>query len=748
MTQAKAASLTSALFARKGAASPADMVIADLEDGAGGEVPPRKARSKERGAESAQRRKAQLPEVEQELPLLAFVDAQTVEEGLVEEGSAEEGLIEEEEPTEQGRSKERAAADAPPPVTGAGTSSGSAVVDQDDHPDAAASLMLHRPFAFRSVGSESFADDISEDRSSDAEDLENGTPEAPVVAEDDKGPDLPAVEVGSSDDIMVANASAEETVAATPLESAEAVSADSKADAVASTPSTSKTPDHESATGDRDDASSADPGVSESDDSEEEVSRDKTLDEPESELPAVVISDDPAIGKAGARGTPPTTASQTSERSVPHLAGSDLPEPKGAGPKESERKHAASTTAEVKRRSDDPLEDLTHREMPRAAAANPAVLTGKRGAGLIGSPWRMAAVIALGVGLGLLGYALWPQQTGTPELAAVGPTPAPAAPSSAAPQAGDETTKTAAVQTTADPTALSVVSADENTAEQVAARTAPAAAAAKGVRGETLSQPEPSFDVIRIEPNGQSIIAGRAVPFSEWILLNNGQPIGSVQADLNGEWVILPDASLVPGANDFSLVPKTERGKVAIPAAGTPPDEAIQSDLPESELLAPRSESPTSLLQEKLSVLGQDTAFPLPRLKPVDGDAEAASFGIQASPTGGFQIQIASVRQSAAAERERARLVDVYPSLLGTLGLQVQEASIDGAGVFYRLRSGPIADLADARELCRQLELRGQGCLVVVRAVDEEVRGVSGTDAAQPLPTPSLAPTQQAENPD
>src|SRR3546814_7694033 len=78
--------------------------------------------------------------------------------------------------------------------------------------------------------------------------------------------------------------------------------------------------------------------------------------------------------------------------------------------------------------------------------------------------------------------------------------------------------------------------------------------------------PEPSFDIIRIEPDGQSIIAGRAAPGSEWILLNNGSPIAALRADANGEWVVLPDSALVPGANDFSLVPKTERGRVVLPA--------------------------------------------------------------------------------------------------------------------------------------------------------------------------------------
>src|SRR3546814_15752324 len=53
--------------------------------------------------------------------------------------------------------------------------------------------------------------------------------------------------------------------------------------------------------------------------------------------------------------------------------------------------------------------------------------------------------------------------------------------------------------------------------------------------------PEPSFDIIRIEPDGQSIIAGRAAPGSEWILLTNGSPLAALRADANGQWVVLPE---------------------------------------------------------------------------------------------------------------------------------------------------------------------------------------------------------------
>lgn len=701
MTQAKAASLTSALFARKGAASPADLVIAELEEGADAKASTRKARSKERGGESAQRKKAKLPEVEQELPLLAFVDAQTSDEAV---------------PAEELAAADHTLAD---PVRG-----------EDNHPDPAASLMAHRPLAFGGSGSTPYTDDSAEVPASDRESLETETPAVAAAAEDEKAQQVAAEETAVAEAVAAVAQTDREVAEAVRLEEPEAppvVQEDESQAIAASLPIPAKeTPPSEAATDDEgtvpdvqdEGVKTALPedGVASEDARAVAVPTDDVSTEAASVSTAAMPSDDSAPAElAGAKET-----SETAGRTVGSSASLLVESQDG------ERDTAAAASAAGQ--SVDPLADPKDREMPEAAAGSPTVLVAKRSAGLVGSPWRIAAVIALGVALGLSGYALWPEETTEPELAAVDPRSDSTEAADAAPQ------NTASQNAASNETGAPVV--DAEVVQTAAGPVAP------------LSQPEPSFDIIRIEPNGQSIIAGRAEPFSQWILLNNGEPIGSVQADLNGEWVVLPDASLVPGANDFSLVPKTERGKVAIPAADEAPAEAIKSDLPESGLLAPRSERSSSSLEEKLAALGQDTALPFPRLKPAAGDATTASLGVRISPEGGYQIQIASVRQSAAAERERARLVDVYPGLLGALGLQVQEASIDGAGVFYRLRSGPIADLADARELCRQLELRGQSCLVVVRAGDDAVPNPSGINAVQPLAAPGLSSTQQAENPD
>ena len=96
------------------------------------------------------------------------------------------------------------------------------------------------------------------------------------------------------------------------------------------------------------------------------------------------------------------------------------------------------------------------------------------------------------------------------------------------------------------------------------ASTAGANPAKPAVDGEGTSAP-PSFDVVRVNPSGDAVIAGRAEPDAEVTILDQGKAIGSVKADNRGEWVFLPDSALDPGEHSFTLESKDE-GAVAAEA--------------------------------------------------------------------------------------------------------------------------------------------------------------------------------------
>lgn len=58
----------------------------------------------------------------------------------------------------------------------------------------------------------------------------------------------------------------------------------------------------------------------------------------------------------------------------------------------------------------------------------------------------------------------------------------------------------------------------------------------------------PAFDVVRIAERGDAVLAGRALPKAEVVLLDGGRELGRVQADERGEWVFVPTLPLAPGA--------------------------------------------------------------------------------------------------------------------------------------------------------------------------------------------------------
>ena len=76
----------------------------------------------------------------------------------------------------------------------------------------------------------------------------------------------------------------------------------------------------------------------------------------------------------------------------------------------------------------------------------------------------------------------------------------------------------------------------------------------------------PGFDVVRINPSGDTVIAGRAEPGAMVILRDGEQVLGQVVADNRGEWVFVPEAPLPPGAHRLELEMRSGEG-VARPSA-------------------------------------------------------------------------------------------------------------------------------------------------------------------------------------
>ncbi len=71
----------------------------------------------------------------------------------------------------------------------------------------------------------------------------------------------------------------------------------------------------------------------------------------------------------------------------------------------------------------------------------------------------------------------------------------------------------------------------------------------------------PSFDVVRIDESGNTVMAGRAAPHSEVVIRDGDKVIGKAKADGRGEWVFLPDEPLPPGSRELALDATDAEGK-------------------------------------------------------------------------------------------------------------------------------------------------------------------------------------------
>lgn len=63
----------------------------------------------------------------------------------------------------------------------------------------------------------------------------------------------------------------------------------------------------------------------------------------------------------------------------------------------------------------------------------------------------------------------------------------------------------------------------------------------------------PAFDIARVMPGGDAVLAGRAAPGAEVTVTDADRSLGSVTADSRGEWVLVVPEPLAPGSHELGL---------------------------------------------------------------------------------------------------------------------------------------------------------------------------------------------------
>ncbi|MGX7705520.1 Ig-like domain-containing protein [Methylobacterium sp. Gmos1] len=129
----------------------------------------------------------------------------------------------------------------------------------------------------------------------------------------------------------------------------------------------------------------------------------------------------------------------------------------------------------------------------------------------------------------------------------------------------------------------------------------------------------PSFDVVRVEPTGETVVAGRAAPNASVEVLVDGRPVARAQADAEGSFTVTP-LPLAAGSSEIGLRATDARGEsrrsparvavviapsrdarplVALTSPGKPTVVLSQPESPVASRAAPAAEPGRQALREE-----------------------------------------------------------------------------------------------------------------------------------------------------
>lgn len=211
--------------------------------------------------------------------------------------------------------------------------------------------------------------------------------------------------------------------------------------------------------------------------------------------------------------------------------------------------------------------------------------------------------------------------------------------------------------------------------------TEPSAAPVSSSTGDPEpTQPvKPAFDIVRVEPTGETVVAGRAAPNAKVELRDGGRVVANAVADGGGQFVMLPEA-LAPGAHELALATAGEQGAarsnpIAVTVAARPVQPAAAA--PEAHNTGAAAPSPD---------IG---AGPAPSI---------AVKSVEPAPEGGFVVRGgASPNATVRLYLSGAYVGDAKTGADGHWSLTVQHGMTPGA---YTMRADEI-NPADAAVLAR-----------------------------------------------
>lgn len=159
-----------------------------------------------------------------------------------------------------------------------------------------------------------------------------------------------------------------------------------------------------------------------------------------------------------------------------------------------------------------------------------------------------------------------------------------------------------------EPAAAPVLSGRDQARADAGALPRPAPAAA--------ARAAPSFDVVRVGPGGDAVLAGRAAAGDEVTVHDGAAVLGRVSADERGEWVLTPARPLAPGGQELTLSARDPKAPGAPEILGSGP----------VLLAVPDAQADAHAGTPALAVLAPNDAAP--RVLQAPGAAQAGPLGL------------------------------------------------------------------------------------------------------------------------
>jgi nucleoid-associated protein YgaU len=128
----------------------------------------------------------------------------------------------------------------------------------------------------------------------------------------------------------------------------------------------------------------------------------------------------------------------------------------------------------------------------------------------------------------------------------------------------------------------------------------------------------PSFDIVRINPQGDTVMAGRARPGAKVEIYDGDKKIGEVEADRRGEWVFVPETPLAPGNRRLSLIMREKDGS------------AVASTSDVLVVVPERGQDGGQVLAMRVPKEGQPGSVEILQRPAEDAKADAAKFSVDA----------------------------------------------------------------------------------------------------------------------